>query len=215
MERTSGCPTARKCRVACLFFDESQQPTCPQLRHNRRCTQVSPILTQSSQTPLSVVVILICFVCLQAFTTLPPRLESCRFCWPFQCFTVPLAEIRGGFIGALREFEKSVVGRSGLADVFVHQQKFLQGWMIEGRRRTHSLLRKSGRLRSCIGKKCCVLYLTAPRPESHTAHFVRIRFSGDGINLRSLRGPASGETSDRQIKTSPEEMHRTALADKA
>jgi len=25
------------------FFEESQQPTCPQMRHSRRCTQVSPI----------------------------------------------------------------------------------------------------------------------------------------------------------------------------
>src|SRR5215469_9766647 len=70
MERTSGCPTARKCLVACLFFDESQQPTCPQLRHNRKCTQVSPIFTHSSQTSLSVVVNLICLVCLQAFAIL-------------------------------------------------------------------------------------------------------------------------------------------------
>src|SRR2546430_15740722 len=35
--------------VACLFFDSSQQPTCPQVRHSRRCTQVSPILRHSSQ----------------------------------------------------------------------------------------------------------------------------------------------------------------------
>src|SRR5215510_4548958 len=78
MERTSGCPTARKCLVACLFFDESQQPTCPQLRHNRRCTHVSPILTQSSQKSLSVVVILICFVCLQPFATLASAIRVLR-----------------------------------------------------------------------------------------------------------------------------------------
>src|SRR5260370_6530365 len=44
-----GCPVAWKCLVACLFFDESQQPTCPQLSQSRRCTQVSPIFRHSSQ----------------------------------------------------------------------------------------------------------------------------------------------------------------------
>src|SRR5438132_6978506 len=44
-----GWPVVWKCRVACLFFEESQQPTCPQIRHRRRCTHVSPIFKQSSQ----------------------------------------------------------------------------------------------------------------------------------------------------------------------
>src|SRR5207302_3468176 len=44
-----GCFAARKCLVACLFLDSSQQPTCPQVRHRRRCTHVSPILRHSSQ----------------------------------------------------------------------------------------------------------------------------------------------------------------------
>jgi hypothetical protein len=38
-----------KCLVACLFLEESQQPTCPHSRQIRRCTHVSPILKQSSQ----------------------------------------------------------------------------------------------------------------------------------------------------------------------
>src|SRR6185295_10976867 len=46
---TMGCFWAWKCLVACLFFDESQQPTCPQVRHKRRWTQVSPIFRHSSQ----------------------------------------------------------------------------------------------------------------------------------------------------------------------
>src|SRR4030081_768910 len=43
-----GWPVARKCFVACLFFDESQHPTWPQTSHSRRCTQVSPIFRHSS-----------------------------------------------------------------------------------------------------------------------------------------------------------------------
>ena len=40
---------AWKCLVACLFFNESQQPTCPQVRQRRRCTHLSPVFRQSSQ----------------------------------------------------------------------------------------------------------------------------------------------------------------------
>src|SRR6185369_7042027 len=37
------------CLVACLFFDESQQPTWPHSRQRRRCTQRSPISRHSLQ----------------------------------------------------------------------------------------------------------------------------------------------------------------------
>src|SRR5689334_20748550 len=43
-----GCRVAWKCFVACLFFDESQHPTCPHSRHIRRCTHRSPIWRHSS-----------------------------------------------------------------------------------------------------------------------------------------------------------------------
>src|SRR5262249_14591510 len=50
-----GSPLAWKCLVACLFFDESQQPTWPQIRHSRMCTQVSPSSRHSLQpVPLGV-----------------------------------------------------------------------------------------------------------------------------------------------------------------
>src|SRR5271166_4719173 len=50
IERIRGCATCRKCFVACLFFDESQHPTCPQIKHMRKWTHLSPIFTHSSQT---------------------------------------------------------------------------------------------------------------------------------------------------------------------
>src|SRR2546421_13007645 len=43
-----GWLVAWKCLVACLFFESSQQPTCPQVRQRRRCTHVSPVFKQSS-----------------------------------------------------------------------------------------------------------------------------------------------------------------------
>ncbi len=44
-----GWVVARKCFVACLFFEESQQPTCPQVRHILKWTHRSFIFKHSSQ----------------------------------------------------------------------------------------------------------------------------------------------------------------------
>src|SRR5215469_3866683 len=63
MERMRGWEAWWKCLVACLFFDESQQPTWPHSRQSRKCTQVSPVFTQSSHTCVSVLVNLSCFRC--------------------------------------------------------------------------------------------------------------------------------------------------------
>src|SRR5437899_11060359 len=40
--------TLWKCLVACLFGELSQQPTCPHVRHRRRCTQLLPMARHSS-----------------------------------------------------------------------------------------------------------------------------------------------------------------------
>ena len=50
--RTSGSPggwAAAACLLACRCGEESQQPTWPQVRHSRRCTQTVPMARQSSQ----------------------------------------------------------------------------------------------------------------------------------------------------------------------
>src|SRR5947209_5659843 len=44
----TGWPLAWKCAVACLFFEESQQPTWPHVRQSRRCTHRSPVARHSS-----------------------------------------------------------------------------------------------------------------------------------------------------------------------
>ena len=49
IDRITGCPRAAACLLACLFLESSQQPTFPQVRHMRRCTQRSPRARQSSQ----------------------------------------------------------------------------------------------------------------------------------------------------------------------
>src|SRR5580658_10564283 len=74
IERISGYPIRWKCFLACLFLDESQQPTCPQERHIRKWSQLSPTLMQSSQTCSSVLVILISVKCVHAaFDITAPR----------------------------------------------------------------------------------------------------------------------------------------------
>src|ERR1035438_8303416 len=71
MDRIKGCRTARKCLVACLFLEESQQPTWPQIKHKRRCTQRSPISTHSGQTCVPVVVIFTSSRCLHCLDIYP------------------------------------------------------------------------------------------------------------------------------------------------
>src|SRR2546421_4114533 len=74
-----GWPVAWKCRVACLFFEESQQPTCPQIRHSRRCTQVSPIFRQSSQPFALGVTSRIWSRCVQVCINVPLSLSIVRW----------------------------------------------------------------------------------------------------------------------------------------
>src|SRR5689334_14733820 len=102
MERINGWCDDLKCFVACLFFEESQQPTCPQERQSRRWIQVSPNFTQSSQTCFSVVRNLIWSVCLQfmAFSSGPQfLLGGLRRRLPyFQRIAVPTSKLCPGFI---------------------------------------------------------------------------------------------------------------------
>ena len=45
----TGWPLDLKCFVACRRGESSQHPTCPHVRHSRRCTQATPSLRHSSQ----------------------------------------------------------------------------------------------------------------------------------------------------------------------
>jgi hypothetical protein len=62
----------RKCFVACLFLEESQQPTCPQVRQRRRWTHSSPVFRQSSQPRALGVTSRISLKCVQVAIALPP-----------------------------------------------------------------------------------------------------------------------------------------------
>src|SRR5258708_40219487 len=80
----TGWPLAWKCFVACLFLEESQQPTWPHVRQSRRCTQRSPAARHSSQ-PLELGVTgRICATCGQALrgmaVLLPAEVASLTHC---------------------------------------------------------------------------------------------------------------------------------------
>src|SRR6266852_1885550 len=71
MDRIKGCLLLWKCLVACLFFDESQHATWPHSRHIRKCTHVSTVFMQSSQTRLSVLVNLTWLRCVHSSAIVP------------------------------------------------------------------------------------------------------------------------------------------------
>jgi hypothetical protein len=75
-----GCPLSWKCILAWRCGEESQQPTCPQVRHRRKWTHLEPILRQSSQPSALGVTSRIIFRCGStiSFPSLPVRRSADR-----------------------------------------------------------------------------------------------------------------------------------------
>src|SRR5271163_458086 len=71
------------------------------------------------------------------------------------------------------------------------------------------MLRKSRRLRRCVGVECCFFDVAPARPESRADYFVRVGLARDGIGPFALRRAPSREPGHRQIEAAPEEMYRT------
>src|SRR6186713_1271607 len=69
-----GWPVAWKCLVACLFGELSQQPTWPQVRQSRRCTQREPVFRHSSQPSALGVTSWMSAACLQPCAIVPSLL---------------------------------------------------------------------------------------------------------------------------------------------
>jgi len=89
---------------------------------------------------------------------------------------------------------------------------------VEGLIGTDARLSESGRFRIGI-RVVSRITDAAARPESTTAHFMGIGFTSHAIrkmgdSARMLRRGPTRKARDRQIKGAPEEMHRTAFADK-
>src|SRR5205807_3828333 len=83
-------------------------------------------------------------------------------------------------------------------------------------RGAHSEFLESGRLRHRVSIKCRILYnFSVPRPKSDAAHFVRVRIFHKPFRPRPLWPRPPRKPRYRQIKTSPEKMHRTAFPDES
>src|SRR5271169_5910104 len=126
-----------------------------------------------------------------------------------------MCQIRARLVGALQKAQKRLPGRSGAAHLVIHQQKFLQLWMIKRSRRSHRLFGKTGRFRRGISIERRTFDVAATRPESRADHLVRVGFTRDRISSDAFRSPPPGEPRHTEIETPPEQMHRAVLSDEA
>jgi hypothetical protein len=79
-EETIGCAKRPACLRAWRFFESSQHPMWPQVRHSRKCTHVSPVARHSTQpSPEGV-------TCLTLSRCVHPA-------WTLRIATLPLADI--------------------------------------------------------------------------------------------------------------------------
>src|SRR5205823_4512316 len=102
----------------------------------------------------------------------------------------------------------------------VGQNEFLYLRIVSRSGRFHFRDRKSFRLRIGVRIKDRLRHCIRARPETETAHFLRIRFARDRVReMRNSTGmrrrlPAR-EAGDREIETSPKKVDGTTLAAKA
>ena len=130
----SGCLLRWKCLVACLFFDESQQPTWP---HSRHKPQMDPRIASLDALFAHMRISGFKFDLLHVAAILGHGFSLGRtsggLLSAFQCSAVPLRHGRAGFIGALQKFQYRGSRRTCAAGIFMHQQKFAQLLMIKRR----------------------------------------------------------------------------------
>src|SRR5271165_3876098 len=87
--------------------------------------------------------------------------------------------------------------------------------MIERRARLHFVFSESRRLWRRIGIVRRAFDAASSRPETCTAHLVRIRFGRHRISARPWWRHTAAESSYSQVEASPEEMNRACLSDKS
>src|ERR1043166_625731 len=134
-----------------------------------------------------------------------------------QSLAIPLSQRRGRVISALSEFEQRVIWGFRSANRVVRQNEFLDLRIIGRGVRFHFRFRKTFWFRIRVGIKNRLRNRIIARPKSEAANFLRIRFARDRVRqmrnaARMRRRLPTGKSRDRQIKTSPEKMDRTAFA---
>src|ERR1700676_4775617 len=108
----------------------------------------------------------------------------------------------------------------GEADRVIGQDELTEPLIVEGAGRPDRSVVESGRLRIRVAVKRGLIVAAIAGPKAATADLMRVRLAHHPrTEIRRLavqigRGTA-GETGDRQIEATPEEMHRADLADEA
>src|SRR6266550_2117537 len=132
---------------------------------------------------------------------------------------VPLRQRGSGVISALREFQDHIVWRLPPASILIRQNEFAQLRMKRRRGWLNFCIRETIGRRIGVGIEECRGNLVVARPETETAHFLRISFARDRVrqmgNAAGMRRRAPARKARyREIEAAPEEVHRTALAAK-
>src|SRR5438270_11029975 len=87
--------------------------------------------------------------------------------------------------------------------------------MVESGVRTDFLGREAGGLGGGVGIKCRTVDRSTARPKADATDLVRVGFAGDSVCAGAFWRAAAGEAGHCHVETSPKEMHRTGLANKA
>src|SRR4029450_5334390 len=133
-----------------------------------------------------------------------------------QCGAVPLAQLRGGVIGALRKVEEDLIRLFSSAHRVVREDEFAQLGLVESRIRLNFRLCEFRRFRISIGIENWCRRRRVAGPKTKAAYFLRVCLARDLVRqMRNSPGMGRrwppGETRHSQIKTAPEKMYRTAL----
>src|SRR5207245_174607 len=134
---------------------------------------------------------------------------------PFERLAVPLAQVGCGVIRALAELAQGSSGRFGLANVIVHQKKFIELLVIEGGIGPGARLFEALRLGNRIGIERGIFDVAATRPKTYAAGFMGVGFARHGVGAGAFGSTLARKAGHGQIEAPPKEMDRTAFPNEA
>src|SRR5689334_23174963 len=128
---------------------------------------------------------------------------------------VPLGQSCPGFVRAFAEVEYRLVGRGRRADVAVLQDELAELAIPISRGGVHWFRVQAGRAGRAVRVERSLPEAAVAGPESATGHLVRIGLARHPIGALLWGSGTAGKARHGQIEGTPEEMHRTALAQKS
>src|ERR1044072_1881134 len=98
-----------------------------------------------------------------------------------QCGAVPLPQLRGGVVSALRKIEEDLIGLFSTPHRIVREYEFAQLCLVESRIWLNFRLCESRWLRIGIGIENRHRCGSVPRPETKAAYFLRVSLACDRV----------------------------------